>query len=109
MRVVLAEPNERYNLSEAEQFGRIEYISDKPMDPFKVPETIRKCKISLAAMRFNPNEDFICMTGNAITVTCLVCAAREMFSNFKLLTFDARSSSYRLQHYARNSNEKETV
>lgn len=102
MRVVLAEPNERYDLSEAKQFGSIEYISPTPMDPFKFPETIAECWKSLAAMKFNPNEDFICMTGNAITVTCLVCAAREMFSNFKLLTFDARSSSYRLQHYAGN-------
>lgn len=106
--VVLPERNTRYNLREAEVYGRIVYVSDAALDPFNVQETQALIQRRLKEMGFNPHHDYICMTGHTISVALFCCAVVEVYPKFQLLMFDARSSSYRLQHYRRNGAHDRT-
>jgi len=95
MRVIAAEPNNRYNFNTSETYGELVYLSNEPVNPFESIDTIRIFAIKLDEIKFNPDEDFICLTGKTITVAILFGVASVKYNKFKTLMFDARVSAYR--------------
>ena len=93
MRVYLVEPNSRYDLTALIAYGQIEYISKGSLNPFNIGETLRKIKAGL--VDFDPTEDYLCLTGNLLSVSMLTMVAYSLFKSFKILAFDARTSNYR--------------
>lgn len=93
MKVFLVEPNQRYDLSALNDYGPIEYVSKRYMNPFDINNTLAKIKEGLK--RFNPTEDYLCLTGNLLSISMMMMIAYSKFKVFKILVFDARTSNYR--------------
>ena len=94
-RVFLAEPNGRYDLTAAREFGDIVYLSDQSMNPFDTATVVDKLETALIQAGFKPDEDYICMTGQSLTVAMLLAVAAATYPMVRLLMFDARGSNYR--------------
>jgi len=94
-KVFLAEPNDRYSLDAAALFGTVQYVVAEGLRPFKTPQAMRSLITGLERAGYDPEEDFLCMTGHALAVTLLVAAATQRFPKVKLLLFDAASSEYK--------------
>ena len=91
----LAEPNHRYDLTAAASFGDIQYLMvRKPLNPLNVQETMERLVYSLKDNKFDPANDYICLTGQSLTVALLLAVASQSYSTFKVLMYDARTSSY---------------
>ena len=93
MKVYLAEPNNRYDLSALEAYGPVQFISDVKLNPFNTVSCLQMFKSGLKD--FNPTEDFICTTGNMQIVSLMLMIAYSLFPSFKILLFDARQSNYK--------------
>ena len=93
MNVFLAEPNTRYDLSSLSGFGPVVSLSDTALNPFSVNETL--IKLSKGLIKMDPSEDYLCLTGNLLSVSLMMMIAYSKFSSFKILVFDARTSNYR--------------
>ena len=94
-RVFLAEPNGRFDLSSAESFGVIEYLSSRRLDPFNTDTTVDFIKNRLQEVDFDLEVDFICMTGNSLILALMLSTAISSYYSVKLLMFDAKNSAYR--------------
>lgn len=64
-----------------------------PLFPRDVLETIRE---KLAGEDYNPDDDFIVLTGSPVQLSMLVLAAWDLSicESFQVLVFDSRSDSY---------------
>ena len=94
-RVFLPEPNGRFDLSTAEIFGVIEYLSERRLDPFNTDTTVDFFKSRLQEVNFDPEIDFICMTGNSLILALMLSVVVSSYYSVKLLMFDAKNSAYR--------------
>lgn len=97
MRVILAEPNQRYDLSGAEQFGPLVYLSPRPLPVFNTGTVVDLFKRRLHDIAFNPTEDIVCLTGNSLIVAQLTAVIASECPVFKLLMFCATDSSYKVR------------
>lgn len=98
-RVILVEPNPRYDLTAAEEFGDIVYLSKTIMTPFNTADLIRTVKERLVAMDYDPETDYVCMTGYSLTVAMFLAVAVRMFGEVKIVMFDARNSTYKERRF----------
>lgn len=94
-RVVVAEASARYNLSAAESYGEIVYLSDRVINPFDTGAMISLYRSRMECMEFDPKSDFICATGYALKIACLLAVAARRHGDVKVLMFHAATSSYR--------------
>lgn len=93
-RVFLVEPNNRYDLRAAESFGRLVYVVDK-LNPYNTTDSAQQLLDGLKANNFNPQEDFLCLTGHTLPVAFLLSMASELYGSVRLLMFESRTSTYR--------------
>ena len=93
MRVFLSEPNRKYDLTALKAYGPIEHVVQGHINPFNVQETI--LKLEEGFKKFNSTEDFLCLTGNLLSVSLTLMVAYSLFDSFRVLVFDARTSNYR--------------
>jgi len=91
-RIVLAEKTP-FSLHALQGYGTIVYIADY-INPLRVDETVEQI-VAFLEKDFNPEEDFICLTGKVITVSLLLSAAVYKFHSVKALIFDAGASNYK--------------
>lgn len=103
-RVFLAERNTRYDVSQAEQYGTIEYLLSDSCNPFNTIGMVQRLEAALKEKEFDAKEDFLCMTGNALTVAILLSVILQHNPIVKLLLFDARLSLYRERIFSPNSS-----
>jgi len=94
MRVFLAEPNPRYDISTAESFGTVQYLLPNGCNPFDMAGTSFQLIAALESIKFNPKQDYICMTGNTLTIAMLLSIVSNLNDVVRLLVFDARRSAY---------------
>lgn len=93
-RVFLAEPNRRFVLTDAQKFGKIEYLSDDQLNPFSISKTMELLNDGFSSKNFDPENDFLCMTGNTLILSYTLSIAATRFKSMKLLMFDSRTSCY---------------
>lgn len=74
--------------------GNIEHIS-----PFDTPAFIDLVTHRLIMENFNPEIDFICLTGSSILLSLFaaILGSRYSYANLKVLMFDARNNNYKLR------------
>ena len=99
-RVVLVEPVTKFDLSEAERYGTLTTLSPNLLNPFDVSGAARMMSHALDHMEFNPDEDYLCLTGNTLTVSVMVAVASQKYRRFQMLMFDARRSEYKMQTFS---------
>lgn len=97
-RVILFEkPRQNIDISHAESFGEVHYLfSDERRrcsafntDLFQA--TILK---ELDRMRYDPEEDYICIAGSMIVIAIGVVAVAKGYGDFKVLLFSSTENSY---------------
>jgi len=94
-KVFIAEPNKRFSFDDAAKFGTITYISDIALNPFQPELVLFQMHSGLNSNKYNPEQDFICMTGNSLILSFMLVTVAQITDSMKLLMFDSRSSSYR--------------
>ncbi len=92
-KVYLVEPYTKFNLRTAEAFGELTYLSPNRLDPFDPGNAVYHILVGLK--NFNPEEDYLCITGNVVAVAYMVAVALEKFKTLNILVFDATNSNYR--------------
>lgn len=91
--IYLVEKTDRYDLSSLKAYGEIGSLTDRRLDPFNVPAT--KVRLREGLKNFDPTEDYLCLTGNLLSVSLMLMVAYAEFDTFRILVFDARSSNYK--------------
>lgn len=95
MKVIAAEPNNRYNFDSAETYGDLIYLSDVSLNPFESSKAIGLFSKRLDEIDFDPDSDIICLTGQTIIISLLMSVVAVKYNKFKVLMFDARVSAYK--------------
>ena len=93
-RVFLAEQNARYDIEPAKVFGEIVYLTDS-VNPFNTQACALQLVEELEREHFNSDKDFICMTGQTITLAIFLAVLVQAFGTVRMLIFDARHGNYR--------------
>jgi hypothetical protein len=93
MSVFLANPNNRYDLSALLAYGDLKYLTEEFINPFNTDHCIELLRAGLEG--FDPDEDYICMTGNLQIISFMMMIAYKKFSTFRVLMFDATQSNYK--------------
>jgi len=93
-RVILAEPAPKFDLSKAETYGELVYLSRNKINPFNIDGLIGLLKHRLKEIGFDPNKDYVCLTGSNLAVPVLIGVLASEYETFKLLMFHAGSSEY---------------
>ena len=105
-KVFLAESAGNFDLSGAQPFGKIVWISDR-LSPFRVKNTVQVLTQGLKDLNFNPEEDYICLTGRSVVIAMFLAIAARHYGLIKILVYDARNGSYEQRMFSANSNEIE--
>ena len=93
MSVFLANQNNKFDLSTLSPYGDTRFLVDGYMNPFNTDTCLRQLKEGLEY--FDPEKDWLCLTGNMMLVSFMVMVAYEKFDTFKVLLFDSQHSNYR--------------
>lgn len=93
-RVFIAEPNERFEFKSAKVYGELIYLSDVRISPFNPTDALLSISHAFTSKKFNPAEDYICMTGNAVILCYMFAVASHLYKSTKILMFDSRTHSY---------------
>ena len=97
-RVFVPIRTDRYDISQAGKFGEIIYLSDENISPFNINEVVWKFINSLRN-NFNPEVDYICMTGNSLILCWLSTAISILYPKVKILLYDSRSEDYQVREF----------
>ena len=94
-RVFLPYRSSRFNITDAERFGEIIFLT-KPREfsPFNTTLTVEALHAALEEAEFNPDEDFVCLTGEVLITAIFLAVASERYGRVKLLMFDAKVGRY---------------
>jgi len=93
-KVFLPQPNERFDVSGAKKFGEVVHLLDFA-NPFNTTSVAEKLVESLEENNFNPEKDYLCMTGSPLVLAILLAVAFEKYGTIRMLMFDAKESNYR--------------
>lgn len=88
---VFAPSDGRFNLSSAENYGKVVHV-DLGFGIFQTDQHHEA--LCATAKAIDPDRDYIAVTGNTLTVALAVSAAMGEHGKVRLLIFDARSSRY---------------
>lgn len=99
-RVFIVVRNSRFDVTPAEEFGRVEYVfDDDSVSPFSQSVTDDIAR-RLRDANFDPERDYIALTGPTIMVSLLVGVAMSSWPSIRTLLFDARKEGYRERSFA---------
>lgn len=94
VRVIFAEPNKRYSVRAAERYG-IRVCLSQEVNPFDAQATISHFKSGLEGLFFDPDRDFVCLTGDVLSVALLLSTVLAVYGRCTTLMFDASGSQYK--------------
>jgi len=101
-RVFVLQKQQRYDTSAVKYYSKdIVYIIDNEhINPFDTHGFIELVRHRLIMEDFNPNLDFICLTGSSILLSLFLATLVRQYAyqnQFKVLIFDAIKSHYKLR------------
>lgn len=79
----------------AEKFGERVFLFTEFVNPFSVEKLMRETKERLELAEYDPDTDYIVLTGPCIHVSLFVGLVLLEWSRAKLLLFDAPNSDYK--------------
>ncbi len=101
-RVFALQKQSRYDISAAKFYSKdtVYIVNDERINPFDTNELVELIQHRLVMEDFNPDIDFICLTGSSVLLSLFFGTIVRKFnfaSSFKVLIYDARRSNYRLR------------
>lgn len=93
-RVFIAYDTPKYDTRGAEDYGKRVFLLKNELHPLSVHDVVGELQRRLTEMRFNPNEDVVCLTGGTVLVAMLCAVCAKMFDRFTVLVYDAKTSKY---------------
>ena len=100
-KVFILQKQKRYDTSAVKCYSKhpIYIIDQEYINPFDTTGFMELVRHRLIMETFDPNIDFICLTGSSILLSLFLAAVVKeyTYSNIKLLIFDARHNKYRLR------------
>lgn len=90
------------DVSAAEEFGEIEYISTSRFN-FDIDNIIIKTSAHLTKIKYDPLKDCICLTGHSQKLAIFVATVASLHKEFSLLMFDSQKTRYKKRIF-RNGN-----
>lgn len=89
----------KFDTSSAEKFGtRIvlfgEEDGEKPPSPFTPDAMMRRIRTELLEHRFDPEHDYIVLTGSVLNVGFLMLTSVTTYTSVKALMFDSTKGTY---------------
>lgn len=109
-RVFFASRNQRFDVTAAEPFGEIVYLfeRDRP-SPLRTQKVYDGILERMLSNDFDPNLDYIVLTGPNVYVAVLLAVAVAEFGGTKMLVFDAPNDRYIEQDLTESEREYESV
>lgn len=101
-RVFILQRQNRYDIGAVKYYSPdlIYIIEREHINPFDTFGFIELIQHRLIVEKFNPEKDFICLTGSSILLALfLATLVRDyhLYDQFKVLIFDAKTSKYTLR------------
>ncbi len=100
-KVFILQKQNRYDTSAVKDYSNhlVYIINQEHIDPFDNAGFMELVKHRLIMEEFEPEKDFICLTGSSILLSLFLAAIvqEHTYANLKLLIFDARNHKYRLR------------
>ncbi len=96
-RVFVIEPPRKLTVDGAREFGEIHYLfnSDtRRSSIFDVLNFTRDILDALTRNEYDPNTDYVCVTGSIITVSLMMAALGAKYKQFQILLFSSQQSKY---------------
>lgn len=93
--VIVPEASTRYNTDPAREYGELAYLTDRRVDPMNPEGVVSLFRSRLMDLHFDPEEDFICLTGHQLVTALFLAVAVSDYGAVRVLMFDARTSKYR--------------
>lgn len=100
-RVFIPVANNRFDIEQAKVFGDIVYLSKVHIPPFLIERTSDAMLAGIKREKFDPDNDFLALTGNSITLALCLATFAVQFPKIKILLFDATTSMYCPKIYER--------
>lgn len=96
-RVFVVQENNRLDYGPAEDFGQVMFITAEEYHPFK--NSLRNAaildRVDLAMNSFNPDTDYLILTGNPILIGYVFHKALERTQTVRCLQWDRMTGGYR--------------
>lgn len=94
--------NSRYDISSVKYYSKelIYVIDNERINPFDINEFTELIKHRFIMENFNPEKDFICLTGSSVLLSVFLAVIVMKYSyagQFKVLIYDARNNKYKLR------------
>jgi len=93
-RVFFVPSNSKFDVTPAEEFGRIVVLEGLRPSPFNTDECLVSAAEQLRNYNYDPVSDFIAFTGPSILVAFVFALAFASNRSVKVLLFDARENGY---------------
>jgi hypothetical protein len=97
MRVIVLQKDHKLDSQAAEEYGKRTFILESFVDPFDTEKIIKMFLRKLKQIRFNPQEDLVCLTGPSILLQLFLAVLGRRFYKIKVLMFYAPDSKYKLR------------
>jgi len=98
-RVILAEPNHRFDLTAASKFGQIIFLSPSRLDKDDIVYNFEFLLNAMKKIEYDPSEDMVCLTGQIMTVSTLFAAVTHEYDEFKMLVFNSAMNTYSIRNF----------
>jgi hypothetical protein len=105
-KVFLAESARNFDLSGAQQYGETVELTDR-LSPFRVKNTVQVLLRGLADAGFDPEKDYICLTGRSVIVAMFLALAAGHYGAVNILVYDARNATYERRCFATDPEQIE--
>lgn len=92
-RVILPHRTDK-DVSSAADYGEVIYLCDD-CQVFDVDGTLRTFHKALTAFKFDPEQDYICMTGRPLALAFLLALVTKQHNRVRLLFHNAKVNAYR--------------
>lgn len=106
-RVFIPEPAPQYEtLGAASVYGVITPLRTyRNFNPFAAQVT-RLMEEALDHARFDPDVDYLCLTGKIASVALMIAVAMAKWGTVKVLIYSSRSSAYEEVHFGQEKTER---
>lgn len=94
---IIEPPRNNIDVSKATEYGDIVYVfehDDRRCSIFQCTEFGKTILDNLEVLKYDPDEDYICVVGALLTVTISLIAITQMYETFSLLLFDSVHNEY---------------
>ena len=100
VRAFIIDDDPRFDTAPAESFGRRVFLNPSP-SPFNALEFMRETRRLLVEQGYDPDRDFITMSGKAIKQSLFIGAVCSEWAPVQLLLFHAPTNTYQVKTVCR--------